>query len=142
MMRTAILLSISALLVSGCSLVQRSDDSSAGGSPPESMIPPGATGKPSIDPTAERIVSGTLGFESIEGGCPYLAVDDGTRYQVIYPEGWRLDSSSGALTGPDGQSYRPGTSISVRGSIDNGMSSTCQIGPFLRASEVLSASAT
>src|SRR5687768_5208584 len=30
---------------------------------------------------------GTLGADSIEGGCGYLEAPDGTRYQVIYPDG-------------------------------------------------------
>jgi len=80
-------------------------------------------------------LTGTVGFDEIEGGCAYLATADGT-YQVIYPAGWQVDRATGALTGPDGQSVLPGGHITVRGFIADLML-TCQIGPIFQATEVI-----
>jgi hypothetical protein len=90
-----------------------------------SLTPDGATG-----------VTGRLGFDSVEGGCNYVETDDGTRYQVIYPDPWRLDRSTGHLLGPNGQDISPGSVITVHGSIAKNMASICQMGPMFRATAV------
>lgn len=91
-----------------------------------SQIPPGET------------LTGQLGADSIEGGCPYLETDDGTRYEVLYPSGWEVDRGSGTLRDPDGAVVaRPGDTITIRGSRAEGMASLCQIGPIFRATEVI-----
>ena len=82
-------------------------------------------------------VTGTLGFDDIEGGCPYLQAADGTRYQVMYPEGWRVDGASGVVAGPDGERVELGLQVTVRGVVLDDMMSTCQIGPIFQATEVL-----
>lgn len=82
-------------------------------------------------------ISGVLGADSIEGGCPYLEADDGTRYEVLYPNGWRVDRGSGALHDPSGRLVAgAGERITVRGTRANDVASTCQIGPIFRATEV------
>ena len=53
-------------------------------------------------PPKGELLSGTLGFDGIEGGCSYVEASDGTRYQVLYPDGYAIDRSSGDLTGPGG----------------------------------------
>jgi hypothetical protein len=84
----------------------------------------------------EIMITGRLGFDSIEGGCPYLQTDDGTRYQVLWPTGWELDSR-GDLISPAGEAVAgPGDEVTVRGRVADDMASICQIGPIFRSSEV------
>jgi hypothetical protein len=81
-------------------------------------------------------ITGLLGSDSIEGGCPYLEADDGTRYQVLWPTGWELDSR-GDLVDPSGEAVAGlGDEVTVRGRVADDMASICQIGPIFRASEV------
>jgi hypothetical protein len=86
---------------------------------------------------AGEILVGALGADSTEG-CAYLEAEDGTRYEVIYPEGWTLDRSGPALSDPNGLVVaRGGDEITVRGSLAPDMASACQVGPIFRASEVV-----
>jgi hypothetical protein len=83
-------------------------------------------------------LTGRLGADSIEGGCGYLQSADGTRYEVLYPDGWTLTLSPLALTSPDGEVVaRGGDEVTVRGNQATDMASICQIGPIFRASEVV-----
>ena len=82
--------------------------------------------------------SGILSMDEIEGGCTYLQADDGRKLQVIYPEGWELRKSPLALIAPDGSVHsKGGDRVSVNGSVANDIVTICQIGPVIRATEVL-----
>lgn len=82
-------------------------------------------------------VTGVLGADAVEGGCAYLASPDGTRYEVIYPDGWRVQLSPLQLLDPDGAVVATGgEEVTVRGSLAGDMASICQIGPIFRATEV------
>jgi hypothetical protein len=84
----------------------------------------------------EITITGLLGIDSIEGGCPYLETDDGTRYQVLWPTGWEL-GARGDLVNPSGEAVAGlGEEVTVRGRVADDMASICQIGPIFRASEV------
>lgn len=97
-----------------------------------------ASEQPSLEPARGDELTGVLGADSIEGGCGYLQIDDGTRYQVIYPTGWDLALSPLQLTSPEGEVIaRGGDEITVRGSVSTDMASICQIGPIFEASEVV-----
>lgn len=86
-----------------------------------------------------RELTGTLGFDDIEGGCAFLQTPDDVRYEVLYPEGWELQRSPLRLVSPTGAVVaRAGDAVTVRGAEATDMSSICQIGPIFRASEVLS----
>jgi hypothetical protein len=111
---------------------------------------PAASGDPSLTPSPEgtfqmvselpagQTITGILGADSIEGGCAYLEAANGTRCEVLYPEGWTLDRSSAELTAPGGTvRARAGDEVTVRGSIASDVASLCQIGPIFRASEVV-----
>jgi hypothetical protein len=102
----------------------------------ESLFP--ATPKP--DPVGGGVeLVGTLGADSIEGGCGYLEAANGTRYQVIYPDGWQLELSPLQLISAEGEVVaRGGDRVTVRGNEASDMVSICQIGPMFRASEVVS----
>jgi hypothetical protein len=82
-------------------------------------------------------ITGVLGADAIEGGCAYLASSDGTRYEVIYPDGWRVQLSPLQLLDPEGAVVAiGGDEVTVRGSLAGDMASICQIGPIFRAMEV------
>jgi len=110
---------------------------------------PTSTPRPTIDaslapasakpPTNGDVVTGSLGADSIEGGCAYLEAGDRTRYQVIYPNGWRIQATPLQLSNPAGQVVATGgESITVRGHRADDMVSICQIGPMFVATEVIS----
>jgi hypothetical protein len=79
---------------------------------------------------------GRLGGEEIEGGCYFVETDDGTRYEVIWPDGWMVDARGNLLDPTDEVVARPGDELTVRGQIAGDMASICQIGPIFRASGV------
>jgi hypothetical protein len=142
-LRVTMLASLMAL--AACSAI--GDTASPSPSPTEE---PGMS-QPEIDPSSALVtpkpsapadlggstITGTLGFEEIEGGCPYLRTEDGTRYQVTYPEGWQLRQRPLELVSPEGEVVaRTGDEVSVRGRVATDMLSICQIGPIFRATEV------
>lgn len=81
-------------------------------------------------------VTGRLGFDDIEGGCSFLETDEGTRYEVTYPDGWTIDRILAELRGPGGELAGAGVSVTVRGAIATDRSSICQIGPIFVATAV------
>ena len=95
----------------------------------------GADGK-SPPLTAGRSLTGVLSWDDIEGGCAFLLTADGTRYEVLYPEGWSLDRAEAVLRGPAGEVVHGGETVTVRGSIASGRSSICQVGPIFAATAV------
>ena len=92
--------------------------------------------KPKASPAVGASLSGRFGFDDIEGGCAFVETDDGTRYEVIYPDGWTLDRASGELRSDDGAVAMPGDAVTVHGAVATDRSSICQIGPIFVASEV------
>lgn len=80
---------------------------------------------------------GTLGSDTIEGGCTYLQTADGRRLEVIYPDGWQVRRSPLELVAPDGRVVAgPGDEVTIRGAPAD-MVSICQIGPIIQAVEVV-----
>ena len=95
--------------------------------------PPAGT----ADPPAEGdIVTGTLGGDpDLEGGCVW--VDDGkTRWQVQWPAGYTVSTDPVAVTGPDGLEIAEGDTVTVTGSEQTDVMTTCQIGPVWQATAV------
>ena len=91
------------------------------------------------EPSGGDEVAGTFGADSIEGGCTYLEADDGTRFQVIYPDGWTVQAAPLQLADPSGDVVATGGEvITVRGERADDMVSICMIGPMFRADEVVS----
>ena len=106
---------------------------------------PTSTPRPSLAPITSRPqpggeqVIGLLGADAIEGGCTYLEADDGTRFQVIYPQGWQIQASPLQLTNPTGEVVATGgETITVLGRRADDMVSICMIGPMFIATEVVS----
>jgi hypothetical protein len=91
---------------------------------------------PSPSQRGSDTIVGRLGGEDIEGGCSFVQTDDGTRYEVIWPEGWRIDARGNLVDPTDQVAARPGDELTVHGQIAGDMASICQIGPIFRASAV------
>jgi hypothetical protein len=91
---------------------------------------------PTPDERGSDTIAGRLGTEDIEGGCSFVETDDGTRYEVIWPDGWMIDARGNLLDPTDEVVARPGDELTVRGQIAGDMASICQIGPIFRASGV------
>ena len=88
------------------------------------------------DGEAGEPLTGTLGYEGIEGGCSFVE-SGGTRYQVIYPDGYSIDAATGDLLGPDGEVLVPiGGDLELHGAVNDDLGSICQIGPIFEAVEV------
>lgn len=103
---------------------------SDGRSPSPGDPTPSASGDP---------LTGTLGFSDIEGGCPFLRTDDGTHYEVLYPEGWEVRRDPVGLVSPEGDVVaEEGDEVTVRGRESSGTVSICQIGPIFEATAVVS----
>jgi hypothetical protein len=94
-----------------------------------------SSGNKSIPPAAQ-VFQGVLSFDSIEGGCAFIEAPDGTRYEVVYPEGWTLDVAGQVLHGPEGEEAPAGTTLQVQGTIATDRASTCQVGPIVVATSV------
>lgn len=124
----------------------------SGSSSPEGTQPTGAAEspmdrppKPSLaisttQPSRSEVgeLTGTLGADVVEGGCAYVQAPDGTRYEVIYPDGWALERSPLLLRSPDGSVVaRGGEEVSLRGALTTEVASICQIGPIFKATEVI-----
>jgi hypothetical protein len=147
-MRLFIILPLVALLAA-CAAVSDGPGATPDPTSSERTPEPSPTPEPSLRPASIRptprggdtegamTITGRLGFDDIEGGCPYVQSDDGTRYQVLWPTGWRLDGR-GDLISPEGERVaRQGEEVAVRGQVADDMASICQIGPIFRADEVL-----
>ncbi len=103
--------------------------------PSAGVVVPSASLHVDQGPGKPFTVTGTLAWDAIEGGCPFLQVDRTTRYEVLYPTGWTVDRATGDLSGPTG-SARRGDTITVRGEISADRVSACQIGRILQATDV------
>ena len=108
-----------------------------GGASPSAPATPGRSITAATQLPAGELLTGVLGADSTEG-CAYLETADGTRYEVIYPDGWTLSRSGPTLSDPDGTVVaRGGDEVTVRGGPEVNMASTCQVGPIFRATEVV-----
>lgn len=135
-----------ALIVAACA---GAGTGGASPSSPATSSPGASDAAPSLVPASDQPspvgtpgqgdqrLTGTLGADSIEGGCGYLETPDGTRYQVSYPDGWELSLSPLELRDPDGNVVAgPGDEVTVTGEVATDMASICQIGPIFRAASV------
>jgi hypothetical protein len=84
----------------------------------------------------DATVTGRLSFDDIEGGCSFLETVEGTRYEVVYPDGWSLDRMRAELRGPGSQLAHAGESVTVRGAVATDRSSIYQIGPIFLVTDV------
>lgn len=84
----------------------------------------------------EALLTGTLGGDAqLEGGCAWL--DDGeTRWEVSYPEGYRISFDPVTLHGPEGPIAEEGAAITVAGARQDDAVTVCQVGPLWEATEV------
>ena len=123
-----VLVPVALALVTACS-------SEAGRSAADDSFTLPSTGSKSPPPVG-RTVEGTLVFDDIEGGCSYLQLADGSKVEVLYPDGWILDRAGSALRGPGGVVIRAGATVRATGSVVTDRSSICQVGPIFQATAV------
>jgi hypothetical protein len=88
-------------------------------------------------PGPEIELTGILGYDDeLEGGCAYLQTDADTRYEVLYPDGWKLQGNR--LRNPAGDiAAIAGDTVTVRGVERADAASICQIGPIFQATAVV-----
>jgi hypothetical protein len=111
---------------------------SLGGLPSVSPNPTIIDASPGPTNVDGALFTGILANDSIEGGCAYLQAADGRRLEVIFPDGWRLQPSPLELIAPDGSVHsRAGDEVTVRGAEADDVASICQVGPIIRATEVV-----
>ncbi len=147
-MRSLLPVILLGLLVTACQAGESQPSASATPSSERTSDPTAASasnGAPetpapsSGDPSGDGVeVSGVFSRDSIEGGCAFLEAGDGTRYEVLWPEGWTLLRNPFRLQDPGGDIVASGgETITVRGQEANDMGSICMVGPIFRASEVV-----
>jgi hypothetical protein len=137
-------IAVASLLIAGCS----SGASSSGG-PGSTATPPPASPSASLELESPKAPSGSdqsytgvLRSDAIEGGCVYLQAADGTKYELVAPDGWDIQKSPAAVVDPSGQIVaRAGQVITVNGH-EADMMSICQIGPIIQATEILAGGAS
>lgn len=129
-MRLAVLACAGLVVLVACGPAQRDD--AAGTEPPASTVdetPP--------QPAGGDIRGLLAGDPQLEGGCAWIQTDDGTRYEVIYPEGYRVEMDPLRLVGPDGDVVaEEGDTLEVSGALAEDMVSVCQVGRIWRADSV------
>lgn len=126
--RLAAVVLLGALLV-GCGQPQV-------GGPVEDQSPGrDASGAESAETTT---VSGIFGGDpSLEGGCAWLDADDGTRYEVLYPDGWQVRFEPLELVHPDGEVVATeGDRLAVSGRVAEDRASVCMVGTMFEAEDV------
>lgn len=86
----------------------------------------------------EMELTGTLGGDAeLEGGCAWLDADDGTRYEVAWPDGYEVRFEPLELVGPDGETVaRDGDTLHVTGELAEDAVSFCMVGTMFQAQEV------
>lgn len=131
-----VMIGLSLVVLVGCSAAPGAGDRSPAESP---AFSPDRSDLDPATPSARHDdeITGTLSADSVEGGCVFLETEDGTRYEVLWPDGWQAQASPLQLTDPDGETVAiGGETITVRGS-EADMASICQVGPIFQASDVV-----
>ena len=131
-MRTAALLALAWLTACAAQTGETSE-------PTPDDTEPTASEEPSREPAAgEMELTGILDIAEVEGGCPHLRAEDGTRYEILWPTGWELDRATLELTNPEGEVVaRAGDTVTVFGRPAEDVASICMIGPIFGATEVI-----
>lgn len=100
---------------------------------------PTASGaRPDRPVPAGRQLTGILGGDaSLEGGCAWLERPE-ARYEVRWPEGYRVEFDPLRLTGPSGEVVAMrGDRVTVRGVRVRDAVTVCQVGPVFDADAVV-----
>lgn len=146
-----LLAALAALLVlAGCGADDAVDDITIDDPVDEPDITESPTPDPDDDPITEEPerdrdvseatmdITGTFtGDESLEGGCAWVEVRDGERYEVIWPEGYTVEWGPLRLIGPDGDEVAgDGDEVTLQGDIARDMASFCMVGTMFEATAV------
>ena len=108
-------------------------DSGGQANPTMGATPPGGSEEA---PAEGDTIKGTLGGDpDLEGGCVW--VDDGkTRWQVQWPDGYTVSTDPIGVKGPDGLDIAEGDTVTVTGTEQSDVMTTCQVGPVWSATSV------
>ena len=124
-MRTIVLLAVVLAACAG----QHADD-------PVMQPPPAGSTTVAAAPLEGETLTGTLGGDAqLEGGCAWVE-DGGTRWEVLYPQGYRVTYDPVTLHGPDGPIAQEGATVTVAGAPQDDMVTICQVGPVWQATGV------
>ena len=140
----ASLLLMLGVVMAGCSSGSGGASGSGGGSPSgggasAAPSPSLELASPKSPPGGGNTYTGVLRSDAIEGGCAYLLAADGQKYEIIPPDGWKLEKAPAAVVSPDGQVVaKAGDVITVHGN-EADMMSICQIGPIIQATDIVPA---
>ena len=95
-----------------------------------------------VAPAHATEVIGTLVGEGGGSSCAYLAAADGTRWYVMYPVGWTLQTGDAPqLVAPDGRVVaHQGDTVHVTGGVPDSAPAFCTCGTPFEATEVLTPS--
>ena len=127
-MRATILLCVLLTLLAGCG--------DTGGEQAGEAEPPVPT-RPPMEPAGSEVRGELGGDAELEGGCAWVTTEDGTRYEVLFPEGYTVEFDPLRLLGPDGAVIaEEGDRIEVLGEVADDVASTCQVGVIWRAESV------
>jgi|GEM_PF-4250492 len=122
-MRVLTMLGLLLALLAGCGAAE---EDAAGGAPTPT--------RPPVEPAGTEIRGALGGDAQLEGGCAWVETDDGTRHEVLYPEGYTVEFDPLRLLGPDGEVIaQEGDRIEVPGEVADDVTSICQVGPLWRA---------
>jgi hypothetical protein len=108
---------------------------------PPAVDPPG-TPAPVEEDDAEAVDDMDLvgvfsGEPDLEGGCAWVETRDGTRYEVLWPDGYEVSWEPLTLLGPDGEVVaESGDEVGLTGAVDEDAVSFCMIGPIFEATAV------
>jgi hypothetical protein len=129
-LRLAVALALLLLVACGAE-----DPADAPGEGPEDEAP---ADPPTDDVEAEMELTGTFtGDPELEGGCAWVETGDGTRYEVLWPDGYEVRWEPLELLGPGGETVAAdGDAVRVRGAPAEDMVSICMVGQLVSAETV------
>jgi hypothetical protein len=100
------------------------------------------TTRPDVSPGLRGDLVGTLGGDrDLETGCAWLTDSTGKRWEVLWPEGYRIAFPAGpdpVLTGPGDEIVaRAGDTVAVHGAPPTGLGSHCMVGELFEATQLV-----
>lgn len=103
---------------------------------------PVTTTRPDASPGLTGDLVGTLhGDADLETGCAWLVDSTGKRWEILWPEGYRIAFPTGrdpVLTGPGGEIVaRAGDVVALNGAPPSGLGSRCMVGELFEATPLV-----
>lgn len=90
---------------------------------------------PGVPDDADAVTGTLAGDAQLEGGCVWLE-SDGSRYEVLWPEGYTAEADPVALRRDGEVVAEAGDQVTVRGEEATDVMTTCQVGTIFAAESV------